>query len=244
MPVTSGPRRQDTSSGTADVLAPCEAAVEAQTRVLIADDHPVVREGLRVLLENSGMTVIGEAVNGRQAIELALETAPDIVLMDIRMPVIDGLTATQMIKREMPGVAVIMLTSYEDKEYFLRSLEAGASSFVLKGIPGDALMETIRAVRSGSAVIDRQMVDSLASGTGGTPAGRRPDITPLDALAPHERRVLRLLTRGLSNNAIAEETGYTLGTVKNIVHRIITKLGVTDRTQAAIIAAHAWPDPD
>ncbi len=241
MPVTSGPRSQYPVPAAKRSPGPVKAPVEDQIRVLIADDHPVVREGLRAMLEIGGMNVVGDAASGREAIDLARETRPDVVLMDIRMPGIDGLAATRLIKQQKPDMAVIMLTSYDSRDYLRRSLEAGASSYILKGMTADTLVQTIRAVKSGTAVVDTGIIAGLTAAAR-PPAGRTGSAPLLETLAPHERRVLRLLMRGLSNNQIVDETGYTLGTVKNVVHRIIVKLGVSNRTQAAIAAARVWTD--
>ena len=241
MPVTSGPHNQYPVSVARRGRDPVETAAGDQIRVLIADDHLMVREGLRAMLEIGGMTVVGDAANGREAVDLARETRPDVVLMDIRMPGIDGLAATRLIKQQKPNVAVIMLTSYDSRDYLRRSLEAGASSYILKGMTAGTLVQTIRAVKSGTAVVDTGMIAGLTAAAR-PPAGRTGSAPLLETLAPHERRVLRLLMRGLSNSEIVDETGYTLGTVKNVIHRIIVKLGVSDRTQAAVAAARVWTD--
>jgi DNA-binding NarL/FixJ family response regulator len=223
----------DTRSGGAqpDGVAP--------PRVIIADDHPVVREGLRVALEAGGLAVVGSAATGRQAAGLACDLRPDVVLMDIRMPDMDGLAATRLIKEKAPEVDVIVVTSYESRDYLARSLEAGASSYLLKDMPVEAIVQAVRAVKAGAAIIHSSLLSRLPFEESAAPASPPARSAPADSLTPHEQCVLRLLMDGLSNKEIAAETGYTLGTVKNIIRRIIAKLGVSDRTQAAIVAVRS-----
>jgi RNA polymerase sigma factor (sigma-70 family) len=207
--------------------------------ILIVDDHPVVREGLRALVRARDMQVVGEAAGGQEAVELARRLRPDVVLMDIRLPDMDGFAATAAIKQELPRTAVIMVTSYESREYLERALEVGASGYVLKGMPREAYLEAIRTVRAGGSIIEARMLAQLVR-------QQRPPEEPADelsqalaSLSPREREVLRLIARGLTNKEIAQQIHYSLGTVKNVVRRIIDKLGVSDRTQAAVLAARA-----
>jgi len=209
-------------------------------RVVIADDHPVVREGLRIMLKTRGMVLVGEAATGSEAVERVRELKPDVVLMDVRMPGMDGLEATAMVKQEAPSTPVIMITSHESKDYLRRAIEAGAAGYILKGMSRDALVEAIRLVRGGGSLIDAKLLAELLQdvGVSESPLGRDSEGS-LETLSPRERQVLQLLAAGLTNKEIAEQIHYSLGTVKNVVQRIIEKLGVSDRTQAAVLAVKA-----
>jgi RNA polymerase sigma factor (sigma-70 family) len=207
--------------------------------ILIVDDHPVVREGLRALVKARDIQVVGEAADGQEAVEMARRLRPDVILMDIRLPDMDGFAATAAIKQELPRTAVIMVTSYESREYLERALEVGASGYVLKGMPREAYLEAIRTVRAGGSIIEAGLLAQLVR-------QHQPQAEPADqvaqavaSLSPREREVLRLIARGLTNKEIAQQIHYSLGTVKNVVRRIIDKLGVSDRTQAAVLAARA-----
>ena len=209
-------------------------------RVVIADDHPVVREGLQIMLSRAGIACVGEAATGSEAVERVRELKPDVVLMDVRMPGMDGLEATVMVKQEAPSTPVIMITSHESKDYLRRAIEAGAAGYILKGMSRDALAEAIRLVRGGGSLIDAKLLAELLQdmGVSESPLGRDSEGS-LETLSPRERQVLQLLAAGLTNKEIAEQIHYSLGTVKNVVQRIIEKLGVSDRTQAAVLAAKA-----
>ena len=209
-------------------------------RVVIADDHPVVREGLHIMLSRAGIACVGEAATGSEAVERVRELKPDVVLMDVRMPGMDGLEATAMVKQEAPSTPVIMITSHESKDYLRRAIEAGAAGYILKGMSRDALAEAIRLVRGGGSLIDTKLLAELLQdvGVSESPLGRDSEGS-LETLSPRERQVLQLLAAGLTNKEIAEQIHYSLGTVKNVVQRIIEKLGVSDRTQAAVLAAKA-----
>lgn len=132
-------------------------------RVMLVDDHPLVRDGIKALLDSSGMVVAGEASDGAEAAELAMQVQPDVVLMDVRMPRIDGLEATRQLKAAMPEVAVIIVTSFESQDYLLRAIEAGAAGYVLKGVSRQLLMEAIRVVAEGGTMFDSSMVTEMAS---------------------------------------------------------------------------------
>ncbi len=223
------------------VLGPSESKLQGgkgqPTSVLIVDDHPVVREGLKVLIAHRDIRVVGEAATGRQALEEARRLRPDVVLMDIRLPDIDGLTVTEHIKRELPRTAVIIVTSFDDPQYVQRALLAGASGYLLKGMPRDAYIEAIRAVRAGTSIFDASVMPQLLRGAVTTPDPQAQAMVA--SLDEREREVLRLLAQGLTNKEIAERIHYSVGTVKNVVATIIEKLGVSDRTQAAVVAARA-----
>jgi len=218
-------------------------APEKPITVLIADDHPMVRAGLHALLNNRCVVPVGEATNGSEAVQMAKELNPDVVLMDIRMPDMDGLEATQLIKQEVPAASVIIITSYESRDYLRRAIEAGASGYMLKGMPKDALLEGIKLVKSGGSLIDAKLLSELLQQMGLRDSLRRTEYGALsEALAPRERDILQLVVQGLTNKEIAREMHYSVGTVKNVVQRIIEKMGASDRTQAAVLAVRAGLD--
>ena len=215
-------------------------ATKGGIRVLIADDHPMVRQGLRSMLNIKGIQVIGEATDGREAVELVRDLNPDVILMDVRMPDMDGLAATEIVKEEAPSTAVIIVTSYESKDYLRRAIEAGAAGYLLKGMSRDSLIEAIRLVRGGGSLVDAKLLAELLQEMG--VSGSRfqgAEEGALEALSPRERQVLQLLIHGLTNKEIAQQMHYSVGTVKNVVQRVIEKLGVSDRTQAAVYAVRA-----
>ena len=206
-------------------------------RVLIADDHPVVRDGLTAMLRGNEVDVVGTAVTGREAAEAVSSLDPDVVLMDIRMPDMDGLTATRLIKEANPRVAVIVLTSFESQDYLRDAIEAGAAGYLLKGAPRELLIESIRIVEAGGSMFDPGLLSSLlrefAERSNSVPSER------LDPLTEREREVLILVARGLTNREIGEQLGYGEGTIKNTVKTVTEKLEVSDRTQAAVLAVRA-----
>ena len=207
-----------------------------QTTVFIADDHPMVREGLRAMLSCEDIEVVGEADTGMEAVERVRELSPDVVLMDMRMPDMDGLAATEIIHKEHPEIAILIVTIYDSTDYIQRALLAGASGYVLKGIPRSSIIDAIRLIRNGESLINRDMLRALLSDIStGDPSSQ----LTVRKLTPRERRVLELLARGLSNKEIAQEMRYSVGTIKNVVAHVFDKLGVPDRTQAAILAAKA-----
>ena len=211
-------------------------------RVVIADDLDVIRVGIRrVLSTQPDLEIVGEAENGREAVELCRRLKPDIVVMDVQMPEMDGIEATRRIKAEMPAVAVLVLTAYEDPDYLLEAIRAGAAGFVLKQNALLRVTEAVRTVLGGGPTLDQGMAMRLLRNLtvpGGTP-GHDPDLRSqreeaMDALTGRELEVLGLIARGHANGRIAEELVLSVGTVKTHVHRIISKLGVSDRTQAAV----------
>jgi RNA polymerase sigma factor (sigma-70 family) len=212
--------------------------------VLIADDHPMVREGLRSMLDAEGITVIGEAINGSEAVEKVRELNPHLVLMDVRMPDMDGLAATEVIKQGSPETSIIVVTSYESKEYLRRAIAAGAAGYILKGMSRESLIDAVRLVKAGGSLIDARLLSELLREMGieGSRFEGRAEGT-LEALTPREQQVLQLLIDGLTNKEIAQQMHYSVGTVKNVVQRVIEKLGVSDRTQAAVYAVRAGLSP-
>lgn len=202
-------------------------------RVLIADDHHVVRRGLLFFLKTQkDIEVVGEAKNGLEAIELADSLKPDIVLMDLVMPEMDGIQATKSIKSKWPNVHVLMLTSFSDKDHVLPAIEAGASGYQLKDIEPDELVESIRLIMRGENTIHPEATTQLEEGL------REEKNLPhvLNTLTPREQDVLAELTKGKSNREIASSLFVTEKTVKTHISNIFTKLEVQDRTQAALYA--------
>jgi DNA-binding NarL/FixJ family response regulator len=198
-------------------------------RVLVVDDHGVVREGLRTfLLLQEGIEVVGEAADGREAVEAARTLDPDVVLMDLVMPVLDGVEAMRRIHERRPGTRVVVLTSFTDDDKLLAAVRAGAAGYLLKTAAPQEVVRAIRAAAAGDAVLDPSAAGRLLQALSGP---REPQ-----PLTPREREVLALISRGLTNKRIAGELGVSEKTVKTHVGRILAKLGVTDRTQAALYA--------
>ena len=199
-----------------------------RTRVLIVDDHLMVREGLKILLSTDpDLEVVGEAANGAEAVELVRSTKPDVVLMDLMMPVMNGAEATARITESFPSVRVIALTSFADGELVEETLEAGAISFLLKDSRPEALTRAIRDAQGGRGTIDAGAMRFVMH--------RRQDDVGRD-LTPREREVLALLAAGLSNREIAERLNLAVGTIRLHVSSILAKLDAPNRTSAAIIA--------
>ena len=205
-------------------------------RVVIADDQSLVRAGFRLVLENHpDIEVVGEAANGNQAVHSVGRLAPDVVLMDIRMPELDGIAATRQITARHPA-RVLVLTTYDLDEYVYDALQAGASGFLLKDTPPEQLADGIRAVAGGEALlaptVTRRLIEEFARQR---PAQRaRPE--PLDELTPRELDVLRLLARGMTNSEIADELVLGATTIKTHVAHVLGKLGLRDRVQAVVLA--------
>jgi DNA-binding NarL/FixJ family response regulator len=205
-------------------------------RVLVADDQQLVRAGFKLIIDSEpGMTVIGEARDGLEAIDLARKRAPDVVLLDIRMPGMDGLAAARRII-EQTECRVLLLTTFDADEYVFEGLRAGASGFLLKDLPPEQLCWAVRSIAAGNALIDPVVTRRLilrfaaaARATGETP-------TPLKELTARELDVLRLLARGRSNAEISQELVVEESTVKTHVGRILMKLGLRDRVQAVVLA--------
>ncbi|MEV6238366.1 response regulator transcription factor [Lentzea sp. NPDC051838] len=215
-------------------------------RVLLADDEPLLRAGLALLLaQTDDIEVVAEAADGAAAIELVRQRRIDVVLLDIRMPNVDGLTAVEEISRTAPEVRVIMLTTFGDEPNIARALRAGAAGFLLKDTEPDRILHAVRAARSGDAVLSRQVarrvVDQyLAAASAEVTAARANQAQRrLAVLTNRERDVLVTMGHGLANAEIAEHLGLAAGTVKVHVSRILTKLGCANRVQAAILAHDA-----
>ena len=208
-------------------------------RVLLADDEDMVRSGFRlVLVREPDIEVVGEAVDGAQAVSQAERLRPDVVLMDIRMPILDGIEATRQIAASGSGTRVLVLTTFDEDAYVYGALRAGASGFLLKYAPADDLVNAIRVVAGGEAMlapsVTRRMIEQFARRAPNTAAAER-----VAALSPREQEVLRLVARGLTNCEIAEELVVSPATVKTHVARVLEKLEVRDRVQATALAFEA-----
>jgi len=205
-------------------------------RVLIADDQSLVRAGFRLVLENHpDIEVVGEASNGREAVHSAGRFDPDVVLMDIRMPELDGIAATREITARHPA-RVMVLTTYDLDEYVYDALQAGASGFLLKDTPPDQLADGIRAVAGGEALLAPTVTRRLIEEFARVGAARAARPSELDSLTPRETEVLHLVARGMSNAEIAEALIVSETTVKTHVTHLLAKLGLRDRVQAVVLA--------
>ena len=208
-------------------------------RVLIVDDQALVRRGFRMILDaEPGITVVGEAATGFEAVEEAARLAPDVVLMDIRMPGLDGVEATRRITAAGPEPSVVVLTTFDLDEHLLESIRAGASGFLLKDVPPEDLVRAITVVAEGDALLAPSVTGRVLAQVAATPSPRAA-APALEALTDRETEVLRLVARGLSNAEIAEVLFLGETTVKTHVGRVLAKLGVRDRVQA-VVAAYEW----
>src|SRR5829696_8690655 len=245
-----------------------ETAARSQTaRLLIVDDHALVREGLRTMLSGEdGIELVAEANDGEQALTLCRELGPDLVLMDVRMPVMDGLEATKRIKQEMPQTSVMMVTMHENPDYLFEAVKAGAAGYVLKDASGERLLGAVRRTLEGESPLDEELAmrllvrltrekegnrqerpkdapergepvasERVQSGAGANQARETGD-GQLENLTPREIEVLKLLSQGQTNPQIARNLLFSVSTVKAHVRSILNKLGVSDRTQAAVRA--------
>ena len=217
---------------------------QTNVRVLVVDDQRLIREGIASLLSiQEGIEVVGTAEDGQEAIDQALALLPDVILMDVRMPVMDGVTATAALARELPDGQVLMLTTFDDEEYIVKALQAGAKGYLLKDIPVSDLAQAIRLTHTGIYQLDPSVAGKLIN------AFQRVDPLPahsasgavfpqpsLESLTDREREVLRLIATGATNREIAAQLVVSEGTVKNHVSNILSRLGLRDRTQAAIYA--------
>lgn len=209
-------------------------------RVVLADDQPLVRAGLRKILSvDPGVTVVAEAENGLGAVEAVQRTSPDVAVLDIRMPVVDGLEATRRICTLPDAPRVLILTTFGIDEYVAEALRAGASGFLLKDARPESLIEAVRTVAAGDALLDRAVTRSVVERFAAMPAPRPELAARLEQLTAREREVLVLLTRGMSNREIAERLVLSEGTVKTHVLRVLRKLELRDRVQAVIFGYDA-----
>jgi DNA-binding NarL/FixJ family response regulator len=207
-------------------------------KVLLTDDQSLIRQGLRALLElETDLEIVGEAENGEIAIHLVKELQPDVVLMDIRMPIIDGVAATKTIQTHFPATKVLVLTTFDDDLYIKAALQNGAMGYLLKDTPSEELAVAIRAVDKGFSQLSPEIVKKLLTQFPTTAPDPVKSIPPsLVELTPREKQVLRLIANGASNREIAHTLYISEGTVKNHVTNILSRLNLRDRTQAAILA--------
>ncbi|MFI8183514.1 response regulator [Actinacidiphila glaucinigra] len=216
------------------------AGAGASPRVLIADDQTLIRTGFRLILTARGITVVGEAADGAEAVAEAGRLRPDVVLMDIRMPIMDGLEATRRILEQIPECRVLILTTFDLDRYVYTALSVGASGFLLKDVTPEHLAAAVRLVDTGDALlapsITRRLVERFASGAAAAAQDGPSAHAGLAALTPREREVLTLLGRGLSNLELAAELTLSEATVKSHVARIFAKLALRDRAQAVVLA--------
>ena len=194
-------------------------------RVLCVDDHPLVRKGIASILANEAdMELVGEANNGREAVEMFRQFKPDVVLMDLRMPELDGTSATRLIRQEVPEAKIIALTSYDGDQDIYRALEAGVRGYILKEMVHTEVVRAIRTVHSGKRLMPQEVAERLS------------EYFPQVALTPREVEVLGLVAKGMANKEIAAKLGTASGTVKMHIQNILAKLGASDRTHAVTIA--------
>jgi len=204
-------------------------------RVLICDDQDLVCEGLKAILSTDPeIEVVGIANDGAQALDLIPSLSPDLALMDLKMPVMNGIQASRRIHQDFPQVKVLVLTTYADDQWVFDAIRSGASGYLLKDTPREALIAAIKGTAAGKTHIDPQVAGRLLDHI--TRSAPDPDSALLESLSEREREVLALLARGLSNTEIAARLYLSEGTVRNYVSAVFAKLGVSDRTQAAVLA--------
>ncbi len=205
-------------------------------RVLIADDHALVREGTRRMLEQeTDMQVVGEAGDGEETVKLACELKPDVAIVDIAMPKLDGIEATKQIKERCPSVTILILSAYDDDQFIFSLLEAGAAGYLLKSVRSRELVDAVRAVHAGESVLHPSIAKKVLNrfvSTGGKPQAAK----PADVLSDREKEILRLATKGLSNADIAKELYLSVRTVQGHLGHIFNKLQVGSRTEAVVRA--------
>lgn len=205
----------------------------SRVKVFLLDDHEIVRRGLRELLEGEGLEVVGEAGTAEEALARIPPTAPDVAVLDVRLPDGDGVEVCREVRSKNPEIACLMLTSYSDDEALFDAIMAGASGYVLKQIKGNELVEAIRKVADGQSLLDphltAKVLDRLRSGGG--------EDERLESLTEQERRILELLAEGMTNRQIAEKMFLAEKTIKNYVSNLLAKMGMDRRTEAAVYAA-------
>jgi DNA-binding NarL/FixJ family response regulator len=222
---------------TTDGMTPGGASTDRVIRVVVADDQALVRGGFRVLVDSADdLTVVGEAADGREAVALVQREQPDVVLMDIRMPVMDGLEATRRIVESTSATRVLVLTTFDLDEYVFAALKAGASGFLLKDTPPQALLSGIRTVAAGEALLSPSITQQLIREYVNRPDDPAPPPPHLEGLTDRELEVLTLVAKGRSNGEIAERLYISPATTKSHVSRLLMKLGARDRAQLIVLA--------
>ena len=207
--------------------------------IVLVDDHPLLRSALRSILEKQpDLKIIAEADNGEEAVRLAKELAPDIIIMDITMPGLNGLEATRQIKALNPGIAILALTVHSDSEHILGILEAGAAGYLTKSVFGEEVIQAIRAIIAGETVLSTQVFKELFKHVIRNKA-KQVDLGSGDKLTSREHEILRLVTRGMSNKDIAQALNLSLPTVKSYLADVFSKLRVSSRTEAVITSLRA-----
>ena len=222
-----------------------------RVRVLVVDDQRLMRDGIASLLSiQPGIEVVGTAANGQEAVEQAIQLQPHVILMDVRMPIMDGVAATAQVRKAVPGCQVLMLTTFDDEEYIVDAMRAGAGGYLLKDIPAHDLAQALKAAHKGIYQLDPTVASKVVAALAGPASGPTPSRTsapaPMDSpsrpslkltdLTSREIEVLRLIARGATNREIAEQLIISEGTVKNHISNILSRLQLRDRTQAAIYA--------
>jgi DNA-binding NarL/FixJ family response regulator len=208
-------------------------------RILLVDDQALFREGLETLLSvHNDIQVVGQASNGQEAVEVAAKVQPDVILMDVRMPILDGVMATRILKKSFPQCRVIVLTTFDDDEYIFDALRAGAAGYLLKDVASEQLVEAIRATVRGESILEpsvaAKVITEFTRVSSMVPSAQMEQL--VDPLSERELEILSLIAVGASNKEIANQLYIAEGTVKNHVTHILGKLGVRDRTQAALKA--------
>ena len=207
------------------------------TRVLIADDEDLMRAGLiEILTADPDIEIVGEASTGRQAVDRTRRLAPDVVVMDVRMPDLDGIAATREVSRVAPDARVLILTTFEQDDYVFGALRAGASGFLLKRARPEELIAAVHTIAAGDSLLSPSVTRRVIGRLAQQPTPEVADQAKLEQLTPREREVLELIARGLSNREIAEALGVEESTIRTHVKRILMKLGLRDRVQAVIFA--------
>ncbi|MFE7123829.1 response regulator [Streptomyces sp. NPDC057617] len=219
-----------------------ESARQRPIRVLLLDDHEVVRRGVRDLLDaEPGIAVVGEAGTAEQALARGPALRPDVAVLDVRLPDGDGITVCRELRSAMPGLACLMLTSFDDDDALLDAIMAGAAGYVLKEIKGSALVSAVRTVASGQSMLDPATTTRLMNSLRGEESAPESEPGLLDGLSPREREILALIGKGLTNAQIGKRLYLSEKTVKNNISRLLAKLGVERRIQAAVLATRAAP---
>lgn len=216
-------------------------------RVLVVDDQQLIREGIASLLSiQDGVEIVGTAADGQEAVKQALSLSPDVILMDVRMPVMDGVTATAHIRRQLPACQVLMLTTFNDEDHIVKALQAGASGYLLKDIPANDLAQAVKLTHAGIYQLDPSVAGKLVGALDQPPRSSGKAVSQVEGaeaasrtmspLTDRELQVLRLIAQGATNREIAAQLVISEGTVKNHISNILSRLGLRDRTQAAIYA--------